>query len=186
MRLRRYRERHLALSLTLGLLISLAVPTALSAGETAVPPPARQGLSPQGQLRLHGDDTCPVCAMRPAKWAKFAAAIELTDERTYYFCSNGCMLRAWRHPERFLNAAPKDRLRPIAQTFFSGRSMDGREVIWVAGSEVMGPMGPAIVALESPGMANAFQERHGGRLQFKLDEMTDALWQTIKGRPAHP
>jgi nitrous oxide reductase accessory protein NosL len=122
--------------------------------------------------------------MRPAKHAKFAAAIELTDGRTYYFCSNGCMIRAWLHPREFLAAAPAQRRRPVVQAFFSGRPVDARQATWVAGSEVMGPMGPAMVALETPEMAAAFRQRHGGKYTFKLDEMTDALWEQIKGRKA--
>jgi nitrous oxide reductase accessory protein NosL len=166
------------------LCIWLCVPLAVSAGEGATPRPAKKGLTPQGDLQLHRDDTCPVCAMRPAKWAKFAAAIELTDGRTYYFCSNGCMIRAWLHPREFLGAAPQKRLRPMVQGFFTGRPMDARQATWVAGSEVMGPMGPAMVALESAEMAAVFRERHGGRHVFTLEEMTDALWEKIKGRKA--
>lgn len=154
------------------------------AQDGAVPPPAQKGLDAQGKLQLHHEDLCPVCAMRPAKRPKFAAAIELADQRTYYFCGNGCMIRAWLHPREYLNAAPEERLKPVVQTFFKGRAMDGRQVTWVAGSDVTGPMGPAIVALENPEMAKAFRERHGGKHQFMLKEMTDSLWEKIKGRKA--
>lgn len=166
--------------LTIGLWSALP----LMAQEGAVPPPAQKGIGAQGKLQLHPEDLCPVCAMRPAKRPKFAAAIELTDQRTYYFCGNGCMIRAWLHPREYLNAAPEERLKPVVQTFFKGRPMDGREVTWVAGSDVTGPMGPAIVALESPEMAKAFRERHGGKHQFMLEEMNDTLWEKIKGRKA--
>ena len=176
--------QRLAVCIIFCLVLGLSSSPPLMAGDGVAPPPAKKGLTPQGQLQLHGDDTCPVCAMRPAKWSKFAAAIELSEQRTYYFCSNGCMIRAWLHPHEFLNAAPEQRLRPVVQAFFSGRPMDARQVTWVAGSDVMGPMGPAIVALESPEMAEVFRERHGGKQQFTLDEMTDALWEKIKGRKA--
>jgi hypothetical protein len=164
--------------------MSLTPAHPLLAAEGGVPKPAKMGLTPDGHLQPQAGDTCPVCAMRPAKRPKFAAAIELTDKRTYYFCGNGCMIRAWLHSREILNAAPEQRLRPVVQEFFTGRPMDAREVIWVAGSDVMGPMGPAIVALENREMAKAFRERHGGRFEFKLSEMTDALWRQIKGRKA--
>jgi nitrous oxide reductase accessory protein NosL len=159
-------------------------PLAAIAEEGAAPKPAKMGLTAQGHFRLHDADTCPVCAMRPAKWAKFAAAIELKGGRTFYFCSNGCLIRAWLHPGEFLKAAPEDRLRPVVLTFFKGQPMDARQVTWVAGSEVMGPMGPAFVALENKAMAKAFRQRHGGKYQFRLEEMTDDLWLQIKGRKA--
>jgi nitrous oxide reductase accessory protein NosL len=173
-------------SLLLGIAVmTLVTIQPLLAAEGAIPKPARKGLTPEGDLQLHADDTCPVCAMRPAKRPKFAAAIELTDERTYYFCGNGCMIRAWLHPRELLNAAPEQRLRPVVQEFFTGRPMDARKVIWVAASDVMGPMGPAIVALENREMAKVFRARHGGRFEFTLDEMTDALWKQIRGKKGH-
>jgi copper chaperone NosL len=161
--------------------MTLAFAQPIAAVEGGVPKPAQTGLAPEGHLQLHADDTCPVCAMRPAKRPKFAAAIELTDQRTYYFCSNGCMIRAWMHPREFLNAAPDKRLRPVVQEFFTGRPMDARRAIWVAGSKVMGPMGPAMVALENREMVKVFRQRHGGQFEFTLAEMTDALWKKIKG-----
>jgi nitrous oxide reductase accessory protein NosL len=162
--------------------LTLATAQQLASAEGAAPNPAKTGLTPEGHLQLHADDTCPVCAMRPAKRPKFAAAIELTDERTYYFCGNGCMIRAWLHPRELLGAAPEQRLRPVVQEFFTGRPMDARQVIWVAGSDLMGPMGPAIVALENREMAKVFRKRHGGKFEFTLSEMSEALWKQIKGR----
>jgi copper chaperone NosL len=163
-------------------IIAFASAHPLLGAEGAVPKPAQKGLTPDGRFQLHADDTCPVCAMRPAKRPKSAAAIELTDQRTFYFCGNGCMIRAWLHPREFLGAAPEMRLRPVVQEFFTGRPMDARQVIWVAGSDILGPMGAAIVALENREMAKAFRQRHGGQFEFKLSEMTDALWKQIKGR----
>jgi nitrous oxide reductase accessory protein NosL len=173
---------HFHLLLFIACISLLAADHPLLAAEGAVPKPAQTGLTAEGHLQLHAEDTCPVCAMRPAKRPKFAAAIELTDKRTYYFCGNGCMIRAWMHPRQFMGAAPERRLRPVVQEFFTGRPMDARKVVWVAGSNLMGPMGPAIVALENREMAKAFRKRHGGTVEFKLSEMTDALWKQIMRR----
>ncbi len=77
------------------------------------PVPGREALSPEGAMHIGAEDRCPVCAMLPLRYPRFAAAIELQDARTYYFCSPGCMLNAWQHPDIFLGVATAQLKRPI-------------------------------------------------------------------------
>lgn len=150
------------------------------------PPEAAVPLDAAGGMQLSPGDRCPVCAMPVTAHAPFAAAIQLTDGRTYHFCSTGCMLRSWLHPEIFLGAE-RSRLRRCAvHDYFSGGSLDGLAALWVAGSDVLGPMGPAPVALKSPADAAAFRRRHGGREPFRLSELDDARWEALTGRRAAP
>ena len=129
-------------------------------------------------------DRCPVCAMTVKKHAKFASAIQLEDDTTYYFCGTGCMLRTWLHPEVFLNKPKQALRRGVVQDYFTGEQRDAAGVIWVVGSDVVGPMGPAIVPLSDEKSAETFQQRHGGKATFKLDELDDAKWQEITGKKA--
>lgn len=152
----------------------------------AGPTAAVQGLGEGDTLRPGEADRCPVCAMLPAKRPRNAAAIELTDGTTYYFCGTGCMIRAWRHPEAYLATSVDQLGRPVVQEYFDGQPIDARSVTWVAGSDVVGPMGPALVPLRSAEDASVFEERHGGAHRFALEELTDARWTEITGKPAAP
>jgi copper chaperone NosL len=117
---------------------------------------------------------------------KFAAAIELTDGRTFYFCGTGCLIRTWLHPEVFLGVSRELIKQPVAQDYFTGTPCDARQVLWVAGSDIMGPMGPALVPLKNPADLAVFKRRHGGKHTFRLPELDDATWQSITGRKALP
>ena len=154
--------------------------------EQARPAAAVQGLDEHDALRPGEHDRCPVCAMVPAKRPRNAAAIELTDGATYYFCGTGCMIRSWRHPEVYLGTTPDQLARPVVQEYFDGAPIDARAAVWVAGSDVVGPMGPALVPLRSEEDAATFEERHVGKHRFQLDGLTDERWMEITGKPAVP
>jgi copper chaperone NosL len=157
--------------------------TCAAAAPAAGPAPGAHPLDARGQMQIADDDRCPVCAMLPARSPHFAAAIQLADGRTFYFCSAGCMLRAWLHPESFLGVG-RDRLhRPLVRDYFSGQPLDARLAFWISGSDVIGPMGQALVPLAAEAHVAVFRRRHGGRQVFRLEELNDANWQQLTGKP---
>jgi copper chaperone NosL len=143
------------------------------------PVPARRPLTEDCRLQVSLQDRCPVCGMFPAKWPDDAAAMVVGDDLTYYFCSNGCLLRAFRHPAKYLGVDPKKVIRLVVKDYFTGKSLDANDAFWVAGSDALGPMGPALVALSSDQAMRTFMARHGGSLVFRLDKMDEELWQRI-------
>ena len=169
-------------ALRLGIVILLLVAAAPEPVPAAGPVPGRQSLGPEGDMAISPEDRCPVCAMLPIRYPRFAAAIVLKDGRTYYFCSPGCMLNAWLHPDIFLGSSAAQLERPVVREYLSGAVMDAREVFWVSGSDVVGPMGPALVPLKDRAHLEAFRRRHGARKVFRLDELTHDNWQTLTGK----
>jgi nitrous oxide reductase accessory protein NosL len=124
--------------------------------------------------------------MYPARRPDAAAALTLKSGETYYFCSNGCLLRTWLRPTVYLGRA-RDRIdRMVVRDYFSGAPVDGRKATWVAGSDVIGPMGPAIIALGDAGQLEAFTKRHGSTTVFSFDALDDDLWHRISQRQLPP
>ncbi len=143
------------------------------------PAPAGQPITAAGQLQPGPDDRCPVCGMFPAKKPKSAAGMRLTDNRTYYFCSNSCLLRSHRRPDVYLGADGASIARMVVLDYFTGAPVDAERAWWVAGSDVVGPMGPALVAFAGRSDVDAFIRRHGGREVFQIKEIDDGLWQRL-------
>jgi nitrous oxide reductase accessory protein NosL len=170
------------LYLLAGVMLMGGIPRAVDAGSGLKP--GQLGLDNKNQMQISPQDRCPVCGMKVIRYPKFSSAIRLTDQATYYFCSNGCMLKAWLHPEIFLSSTRKALSLIIVRDYFTGRQVDGENVFWVAGSDVIGPMGPAMVALQESHSVDAFLKRHGGRKVFRLHALTDDLWFLITGKPA--
>jgi nitrous oxide reductase accessory protein NosL len=165
------------------LIVGVGVSPPASEGGSG-PTPGRLRLDRAGQMHISPEDRCPVCGMKVIKYPKFAAAIQLSDGITFYFCSAGCMIRTWLHPEIFIARNRTDLRKPVIREYFSGRTLDARSVVWVAGSDVIGPMGPAVVPLRDETALETFLSRHGGRETFVLDELTDERWAAITDRKA--
>ena len=147
----------------------------------AGPQPGLKPLDESGTMQISNQDRCPVCAMQVNKHKKFACAVQLMNGNTFYFCGSGCMIRSWMHPDIFLGAAKEELRRSVVQDYFTGEQVPGRSVHWVAGSDVIGPMGPALVPLKNEQDLAVFKKRHGAKAVFRLSEMTDEKWQQLTG-----
>jgi nitrous oxide reductase accessory protein NosL len=156
--------------------------SALADDSKAGPHPGLKPLDESGAMRISRPDRCPMCAMQVSKYQKFACAVQLIDGRTFYFCSAGCMIRSWVQPEIFLGVKKAELKRTVVQDYFSGEQVSGEAVFWVAGSDVIGPMGPALIPLKSESHLDAFKTRHGAKTVFRLSEITDANWNQLTGK----
>ena len=152
----------------------------------AWPQPGLKPLDESGAMQISSQDRCPVCAMQVSKHKKFACAVQLMNGNTFYFCGSGCMIRSWMHPEIFLGATEEKLNRSVVQDYFTGEQVPGRSVYWVAGSDVIGPMGPALVPLKNEQDLDVFKKRHGAKAVFRLSEMTDEKWQQLTGKKSAP
>lgn len=155
--------------------------TTTASGQPIGPLPAKRALGPDGRLRIQRSDRCPLCAMLPARYPEYSCGLELADKRTYYFCCPRCLLRAWSAPKRFLNVAGPKITRITVRHYFSGEQISGRSALWVSGSNVIGPMGPALIPLKTQAEAAAFKRRHGAKRVFRLNELTRHDRQKILG-----
>lgn len=140
---------------------------------------AKLPMDDDGSLHISTADRCPVCGMYPAKRPKSAAGMALGDGRCFYFCGNGCLLRTYHRTQHYLGVDTDDIQRMVVKDYFTGAPLEARDAWWVAGSDLVGPMGPALVALNSEQAVNSFKARHGGKLVFRLNQMDEALWQRI-------
>jgi nitrous oxide reductase accessory protein NosL len=122
--------------------------------------------------------------MEVVRHGRFASGLQLRDGRTFYFCGTGCMIRSWLHPEVFLGASKAEIGRVVVKEYFGGEQIDAYGAIFVAGSDVVGPMGPALVPLKTEADRETFVSRHGGTSVFRLSEMDDSRWEAITGKRA--
>ena len=172
------------LRLTVALIVWLVVSTANTIGASDGQGPAA-GIKPldeNGRMQISPEDRCPVCGMKVIRYPKFAGAIQLHNSATYYFCSTGCMIRSWMHPEIYLGTTPSELKQPVVKEYFTGRQVDGRSIIFVFGSDVIGPMGPALVPVMDEDYLKVFKKRHGAKSQFLLNDMDDDKWLEMTGR----
>ena len=160
----------------------MAAANTICASEGKGPGAGVKPLDENGRMQISPEDRCPVCGMKVHRYPKFAAAIQLRNSAVFYFCSTGCMVRSWMHPEIYLATTPTELKQPVVKEYFTGRQVDGRSIIFVFGSDVIGPMGPALVPIMDENYLKVFKKRHGAKSQFLLNDMDDDKWLEMTGR----
>ncbi len=153
-----------------------------AAAERSGPAPGAKPIDAHGHMQISGTDRCPVCAMVVVKHPKFASAIQLVSGDTYYFCGTGCMLKTWLHPEIILKVRRDQMKRAVTRDYFTGEPFDAEQAYWVAGSDIVGPMGKVIVPVKVRKNVEVFRKRHGGNPPFLMKDLTDEKWMEIKGK----
>ncbi len=142
------------------LLLAALLLLAVAAPGLAVPPPEL----PPGQ--------CPVCGMDPAQYPAWQAQVAFGDGQTAAF--DGC-----KDLFRFLLQVPNYDPHHVAadvsavwvKDHTTGNWTDGRQAVYLTGSDLLGPMGKELVPFADAAQAKAFAAEHGGEV-IGFDQVT--------------
>lgn len=111
---------------------------------------------------------CPHCGMLVDERSPFRAELR-DDSGTRVFDTPRCALAAR------LAKAPLAKMPELhVREHYSQASLRGEEVVFVAGSDVEGPMGPELVPVH-PDKVQKFMGDHRGRRTYKLGDVTQAI-----------
>lgn len=121
-------------------------------------------------------DLCPVCGMIVSKYPNWVAVVTWKDGHTHFFDGAKDMFK-------FLNDLPKyapgHRAEDITgiwvTDFYDLARIDARRAFFVAGSDVLGPMGHEFVPLASQADAEEFLKEHKGRRIYSFKQIGPGL-----------
>ncbi len=123
--------------------------------------------------RPEARDRCPVCGMFVAKYTNWLAAVEYKDGARVFFDGPKDMFRYLHDMETYAaGRGPEDILKVWVTDYYSTRMIDAHEAFYVAGSDVMGPMGHELVPLATADEAASFRADHAGDPPLRFDEVT--------------
>lgn len=128
-----------------------------------------------GGCHKHAEDRCARCGMVIAPKSPWETVLSLPDGTTKRFDTPRCGLRAL-HEAAAANAASSAPTLRVHE-FYDGTERAASDVVFVIGSDVVGPMGPAIVPVD-PSRAAKFTADHAGKQTLPLDAVTDAVLQS--------
>ncbi|HRH00581.1 MAG TPA: nitrous oxide reductase accessory protein NosL [Polyangiaceae bacterium] len=145
----------------LGALFALTLAPALASGckKDASTTPAA---APPGR--------CAHCGMKLTAGSAWLTELVAADGSKKTFDTPRCALTA-----RLAGGAAKLRV----QDFYDRTWRDGGEVLFVVGSDVLGPMGPDLVPVDTA-RAPKFLKDHEGDRALKLEEITKAVLEDLK------
>ena len=117
-------------------------------------------------------ERCPKCGMDVRSAPRWIAGLTRDDGTELSFCSPRCLF-AWRHQvgaegNFWVTEYYSQQRRPVEGMHF------------VVGSDVVGPMGAALVPVEGKEAAERFLHDHDGERIVEFSEITVELLQSLK------
>ena len=119
-------------------------------------------------------ERCAKCGMDVEKAPRWIAGLTLDDGTELRFCSPRCLF-AWMHKEGAAGTV-------WVTEYYSQQRMPAAEMQFVVGSDVVGPMGSALVPLNGPEAAEQFRYDHDGERVVRMPEITVELLRSLKKR----
>lgn len=116
------------------------------------------------------DERCAVCGMFVAPFKQWVSVIEMNDGRRFYFDGPKDMFVAFFEPKSHLGKASIEEVAGVYVTeYYTLQMMPATAVLFVTGSNVMGPMGQELVPVAGAEAAATFQRDHAGQKLMRFD-----------------
>jgi len=155
------RARTLALTAVIGLAVISS--SALRAADPAqsVPPGPKE--------------KCPVCGMFVAPYPQWTAEIVFADGTHAVFDGPKDLFKFSLDVGKYLHGKSAQDIAGVFVTeYYSTELMSAKGLFFVAGSDVMGPMGAELVPVRGENEAQTFMRDHSGRKLLKFGDITGA------------
>lgn len=124
-------------------------------------------------------DRCAVCGMFVGKYPAWVTQLKMSDGKVMMFDGPKDMLVYYFSPEEYGGGDVKV-ADIIVKDYYTQQWVDGREAVYVTGSDVFGPMGDELVPFSSREAAENFLKDHHGKQILTFDEVTPDLVQGMR------
>jgi len=125
------------------------------------------------QLKPGERDRCAVCGMFVKPYPNWVAAIKWSDGAVSFFDGPKDMFKYLFHMAKYNKQKTRDDVAAVYVTeFYSTKLMAAADVLFVVGSDVMGPMGKELIPVEGEDNARTFLKDHHGEKVLKFDEIS--------------
>jgi nitrous oxide reductase accessory protein NosL len=120
-----------------------------------------------------GRDRCVQCGMRVDPSGRWTAGAKDADGSARTFDAPQCLFRWLR------GRAGRGGRDAWVRDYYAQRRISAEDAFFVAGSDVLGPMGPDLVPLATRAEADRFGAEHHGRRILRYDEIDARALQGI-------
>lgn len=135
--------------------------------------------TPKEHIHVPSDAKCPVCGMFVSKYPKWAAVMQVGQER-YYFDGVKDMMKYYIFDGNF----PFDRKEITSigvSDYYTLEEIPAKEAYYVLDPNVYGPMGHELVPFKYKRSAEGFMQEHHGKRIVRFDEITDRMLMALDG-----
>lgn len=104
---------------------------------------------------------CPVCGMFVYKYPHWAASIQLKD-KTLYFDGVKDAMKFIMDPKTYGCSQDPQSATFMVTDYYHLKAIDGKQALYVIGSDILGPMGHELIPFETQADADVFLADHAG------------------------
>lgn len=117
-------------------------------------------------------DLCPVCGMIVSKYPNWVAVVTWKDGHSHFFDGAKDMFKFLHDLKKYAPGHRQEEIAGIYVTdFYNLEKIDARRAFFVAGSDVLGPMGHEFVPLANQADADDFMKDHKGRHLYRFGQI---------------
>ena len=121
-------------------------------------------------------DRCPVCGMFAYKYPKWIAGFVFKSGKTYFHCCPKCMLHNLNNITKYQPGETRENLELIWVTeYYTTHKMVAQDVLFVAGTHLVGPMGLDLIPVKGREAANNLKRDYNGHLILTIDQITPEI-----------
>ena len=121
-------------------------------------------------------DTCPVCGMFVARYPEWVATVLFDDGHADHFDGAKDFFKYLFDMEKYALGRTEDQIGGLGVTEYYGlKLIEAKAALYVAGSDVLGPMGHELIPLRDDVDAGDYMKDHRGKLLLRFDEVTPDL-----------
>jgi nitrous oxide reductase accessory protein NosL len=134
----------------------------------------------KGAAAVPAGAKCPVCGMFVAKYPNWVATARFKDGTTFYYDGPKDMFSHFFDPARYTPGKRQADIIALAvKEYYSLATIDARSAFYVAGSDVLGPMGSELIPFRSEKDALSFKTDHKGKRVLRFKEITQQIIKTL-------
>lgn len=123
-------------------------------------------------VEVKQDDKCPVCGMFVAKYKNWLSQIIYKDGTYAVFDGPKDMFKYYLNIGNYNPSKKSSDIAAIHVTeYYSTKVMDARQMVFVLGSDVYGPMGDELIPIASEKAAGEFMKDHKGKKALRFNEV---------------
>lgn len=125
-------------------------------------------------------DKCPVCGMFVAKYPDWVAQVRFRDQETVFFDGAKDFFKYYFGMTTYHPARSTDDVAALYVTdYYTMQPIDAASAIFVAGSDIYGPMGRELIPFASATDAQTFMRDHRGRQALPFAAVTLELVKSL-------
>lgn len=123
-------------------------------------------------------DKCPVCGMFVAKYPDFLAEILYKDGSYVFFDGAKDLFKYLLHLKKYHPSRNSgDIVKIFVNDYYELKLIDGKDAVFVIGSDIYGPMGRELIPFAKESDAREFLKDHKGKALLRFEEVTPEILQ---------